>query len=208
VPDLQEPESQDAYVVFDNADTPEPDLDAPLIEHRYERTVPKVTGAPWDMAAWIREDRARREAAGAFDAGGHTEIVQRAYLVEPDDLPRAPKPIAKRLIGLDWEVKCGVAIVYVTPTLYVGATETHSKGDLRYPDRDEWWWSIRAVLRTQGKPVAAFIASWCTVEAVGKKTATAFKDANTWDLVLHTTYVDKAGEFADWLAIFAPDADS
>jgi hypothetical protein len=203
--DPQQPESADAYVVYDNADTPAPDLDAPLIEHRYERTVPKVTGAPYDLQAVIRERKARDAAAGAFDAGGHVEVVAPGWWCSPDDLPRAPKPIAKRLIEQGWEVRCCASIAYVTPTLFVSATDGHAKGDLRFEEHDDTSWSIQAVMRRGPKAVAAFWATWITKETPGQRPGTTFKDAITHDLVLGQEYVKKAGEFTDWLAIFAPE---
>lgn len=206
------PEAADAYVVYEGADLPEPDLDAPLIEHRYERTTPKVYGAPWDMAAWAREDRARREAEGAFDAGGHTEVVAPAYEVAIEDLPKgkgSARVYAQRAVAAGFEVRCAASIVYVTPTLFASATEGengHAKGDLRFPDHDDWWWSVQAVLRKQGVQVAIFWACWRTKEQVGKRPATTFIDSSTWDLVTKRQLCTKAGDFAAWFDVFAPPA--
>lgn len=186
------------------ADLPEPDLDAPLIEHRYERTTPRDTGAPWDMAAWIAADRARREAEGAFDAGGESEVVVPAWRPEVDDLPTKPKGIAKRLQAAGWEVRMSTGTVYVARTLYVGNAEDHSRGDVRYPDHDDTWWSVQAVMRKGEKAVAAFWGSWVTKEQVGAKPSTKFLDATTQDLVLGREFTKVAGEFEEWLAIFCP----
>lgn len=204
MPEYVPPEAEDAYVVYEGADVPAPDLDAPLIEHRYERTTPKVTGAPWDMAAWIRADRERREAEGTFEAGGDIEIIATAWIVEADEMPRAPRAFAKRLIAGGWAHGLTCSIVYVTPTLYVAATESHSRGDVRYLGHDDTSWSVRGRLDGPGGTVAKVWGTWVTREEVGRKTGTTFRDALTWDPVLGIEYVDKAGELGEWLSIFCP----
>lgn len=197
----------DEFVVYDHDGAADPNADTVLLGHRYERTEHVALGGAWDMAAWIADDRRRRELDGEFDAGGRGEIVAPSYRVEAADLPRAPKPLALRAAAAGFEVRCQASIVYITPTLFAASREGedgHTKGDLRYPDRDDTWWGVQAVLRRQGRLVAAFWAEWVTSEAVGAKTKTAFKDARTFDLVTGHDLCTKAGDFEAWFDVFAP----
>lgn len=212
MPEYVPPEPVDLYVVYEGADLPEPDLDAPLIEHRYERSEPVVYGSTWDMAAWIAADRARRAAEGAFDAGGESELVAPSWRVEIAELPKgkgSARAIAQRAADAGFEVRCQASIVYVTPTLFAASKEAdgakgHTKGDLRFGDRDDTWWGVQAVLRRQGTVVAAFWAEWRTKESVGKRPTTAFADAMTFDIVTKRDLYAKAGDFAAWFDVFAP----
>lgn len=201
------PPPDDEFVVYDGADLPAVDADSVLLDQRYERTTPRDTGTAYDLGAWIRADRARREEAGTFDPGGHTEIVAPSWSPPVDDLPTKPKALVKRLTGTAWDVRSASGIVFVSPTLFVSATEGedgHGKGDVRYEEHYDTWFSVQAVLRTGPTAVAAFWATWTMKEQVGAKTSTKFDNVSMWDLVLHSTFTKKATEFEEWLAVFAP----
>lgn len=187
------------------------DEDEVLIEApRYVRTEVAPYASPlgqmdamWDTLRAFRESKHRKIEAG----GG---IVERGLPAPP--APRGPKALAARLEGAGFAVRSVAIGVRLADLLFMGSTDEHDAGDVRTPGHVRYRWDVQAVLCRKGVTIAWCWATWERRE-VGPKPGNKFVDAATWDIVslrdpegpgTGRGYEVMAGDFDDWVSVFAP----
>jgi hypothetical protein len=203
------PAPEDEFVVWDDDETLDPAADAPEVVRSFaERSVP-FSRDPTDpdgsgLRALLRGRRAAREAAGAFDAGGHPTVLIPSSPAADSDLPNAARAVLARCRKALWDVEAQTTRVAVSTLVYVGTTEGHNQGDVRTPAHEVVYFGIQGVLELPAGIAAAFWATWARKEIPGKKAGNAFESAVYWDPVNGRLPALGATEFDEWLAIFAP----
>lgn len=205
------PEAEDAYVVWDEDETLDPEAERPeaSVPSFAVRSTPKHVdpndpdGAKF-LAILLRL-KAERAARGTFDAGGKATVVLPSSPVADSDLPGAARAVMVRCRKAMWDVEAQQTRTSVSPLLFVGQTEKHNTGDLRTPAHEMVYFGIQGVLETPAGVAAAFWATWARKEVPGQKPGgNLFESAITWDPVEGRIPSAGATDFDEWLAIFAP----
>jgi hypothetical protein len=153
----------DLDLEFENADVVETEA---LFTAAPERSsVPFPSDAPAGFADW-REFFA--EAKASVTSGNEEEIaapvpeVRETRAGSVEDLVRGPKKAALAALSMGWDLDITVTEVYTPPTLYKHASEEHSRGDVRYPERHETFWALTAF--APGKVALGFHAVYVETE--------------------------------------------